>query len=176
MIRCKEKLEMKKGRDLETGKFTDDGFAIGVAYILKLLDQYDQLDSLHWQESVQNYFDERLKQVQREMQTAPKEEARAKTVTIDKLRKMKSEFDLFNYCFSGARVFFLFPEEKEDEIVQDNTAPSDQNGGEQNGNNNNNSQGVPPPPPPVDNVPPPIDDNSGFSSLPPPPPPPPPGF
>jgi len=161
---------MKKGRDLGTGKFTDDGFALGVAYILKLLDQYDQLDSLHWYDSVKKYFVEKQKQIQTEIQNAPKEEARAKTVTVEKFNRMKNEFDLLGYCFSGARVFFLFADEDK---KADEAAPSE--GGTTSSSGPPPSptvtEGGPPPPPPATEggPPPPPGD---FSAPPPPPPPP----
>jgi WASH complex subunit 7 len=45
---------MKKGR--EEGSFTNDGFAIGVAYILKLLDQNKDFDSLNWFKSTVSFY------------------------------------------------------------------------------------------------------------------------
>ena len=53
MIGAKEKLNKKNN----TGaSFSDDGFSMGVAYILKLLDQYHDFDSLHWFQSVKEKF------------------------------------------------------------------------------------------------------------------------
>ncbi|VDP00048.1 unnamed protein product [Soboliphyme baturini] len=49
IIRCKEQLNK---RSHEGGCFTDDGFAMGIAYTLKLLNQYKEFDSLHWFQSV----------------------------------------------------------------------------------------------------------------------------
>ena len=46
---CKEKVN-KKNKVGAT--FTEDGFVMGVAYILKLLDQYNEFDTLHWFQSV----------------------------------------------------------------------------------------------------------------------------
>lgn len=53
MIGCKEKLNKKNSLG---AAFTDDGFAMGIAYILKLLDQYHEFDSLHWFDSVKEKF------------------------------------------------------------------------------------------------------------------------
>lgn len=53
MIGCKEKLNKKNSSG---AAFTDDGFAIGVSYILKLLDQHTDFDSLHWFQSVREKF------------------------------------------------------------------------------------------------------------------------
>nr|CAD7441834.1 unnamed protein product [Timema bartmani] len=49
-ITCKEKLSKK---NKVGAAFTDDGFAMGIAYILNLLDQCEMFDSLHWFQSVQ---------------------------------------------------------------------------------------------------------------------------
>lgn len=53
MISAKEKMS-KKNKD--GAAFTDDGFAMGIAYILKLLDQYHEFDSLHWFQSVRDKY------------------------------------------------------------------------------------------------------------------------
>ena len=47
--------KMNKKNKIGAG-FTDDGFVMGIAYILKLLDQYNEFDSLHWFQSVNEKY------------------------------------------------------------------------------------------------------------------------
>ncbi len=48
-----------KDRASQKGKeaaFTDDGFPLGVAFLLKLLQQNEDFDSLHWFSSVEDHY------------------------------------------------------------------------------------------------------------------------
>lgn len=42
----------------EEGIWTDDGFAIGIAYLLKLLDQNHDFDSLNWFQSAVEFYNQ----------------------------------------------------------------------------------------------------------------------
>ncbi|XP_035742085.1 WASH complex subunit 4-like [Vespa mandarinia] len=92
-------------RNQTGGAFTDDGFAMGVAYINALLDQSAELDALHWFETVENHInaenkddhgDEKLQQT--------------RALTLKRLGERSAEFRLLYYSLSGARVFFKQPD------------------------------------------------------------------
>uniref|UniRef100_K1R746 WASH complex subunit 7 C-terminal domain-containing protein n=1 Tax=Magallana gigas TaxID=29159 RepID=K1R746_MAGGI len=92
--------------------FTDDGFAmgedkVGVAYILKLLDQYHEFDSLHWFQSVKDkYRAEKEKQRQAMANRADEKSQQTMTLTVKRLDQYQQEYDLLNYSLSSARIFF----------------------------------------------------------------------
>ncbi|RNF03128.1 WASH complex subunit 7 [Trypanosoma conorhini] len=60
MIREKEQL-VKKNKD---GVFTDDGLALGCAFLLKLFGLSELFESLHWFESVGKHYAARLREMQ----------------------------------------------------------------------------------------------------------------
>lgn len=124
MLLQKEKLPKAAGR--HESSFTDDGFALGLAYILRILDQNDAFNGLHWFESVNNHIGTRRTEgvtlraniekgkLEPKVNRAAAAAAHAKNeedllqhaVTMKKLTNVQMEFDLFFYSFSGATIFF----------------------------------------------------------------------
>ncbi|EGG20814.1 hypothetical protein DFA_00679 [Cavenderia fasciculata] len=106
IINAKDKLFKKsKAIGAESLQFTDDGFAIGLAYILKLLDQNKQFDSLHWFERIQKKYEDDQRNILAESQARGMKEDQNQ-LSVKKVRSLQTEFELFKYSFSGARIFF----------------------------------------------------------------------
>lgn len=122
-VACKERMSRK---NKVGAAFTDDGFAMGVAYILKLLDQYQEFDSLHWFQSVSEKFQKDSAQVNEQRKAAVGKEdeklQQAMSLTGKRLETYQHEFDLLNYSLSSARIFFradLTAAEEKQEKVDD---------------------------------------------------------
>ncbi|EGC29177.1 hypothetical protein DICPUDRAFT_43212 [Dictyostelium purpureum] len=106
MINSKDKL-FKKSKSIgaETLQFTDDGFAIGLAYILKLLDQNKDFDSLHWFDRIDKKSeDDRKRMLSEAYAKGIKEDQNH--LAIKKIDNYRQEYELFKYSFSGSRIFF----------------------------------------------------------------------
>lgn len=43
--------------------FFDDGFILGMSYFLKLTEQFEAFNSLHWQDEIKKYFDKHIDEV-----------------------------------------------------------------------------------------------------------------
>eukprot|EP01063_Lacrimia_lanifica_P036975 TRINITY_DN7468_c0_g2_i1.p1 TRINITY_DN7468_c0_g2~~TRINITY_DN7468_c0_g2_i1.p1 ORF type:complete len:1229 (+),score=555.07 TRINITY_DN7468_c0_g2_i1:65-3688(+) len=118
MISMKDGLN-KKGRDC---CITDDGFALGVSFILKVLNLIPKFESLHWFQSVKTHYKEEKQKVEQMVATA---NATAKTkkerniatgeqqgelstlnLSSTRIAQRMAEFKLMEYAFSSAKVFF----------------------------------------------------------------------
>ncbi|KAI7811908.1 WASH complex subunit 4 [Triplophysa rosa] len=103
-ISCKEKLNKK---NKEGATFTDDGFAMGVAYILKLLDQYQEFDSLHWFQAVREKYKKEMVKEQNVQSTSQDEKLmQTMNLTQKRLDVYLQEFELLYFSLSSARIFF----------------------------------------------------------------------
>ncbi|OMJ84458.1 hypothetical protein SteCoe_14412 [Stentor coeruleus] len=101
MLTAKDKLTKKKALDMY---FTDDGFAVGLAYVLRILEQESHFDSLHWFDSVETKFaqeEEKLTVIK-----ASEEMQKMQNMSLKKISVFRVEFELLKYCFLGARIFF----------------------------------------------------------------------
>lgn len=104
-ISCKEKMNRK---NKVGAAFTDDGFAMGVAYILKLLDQYYEFDSLHWFQAVRDKFNKDKEQLGKQSAGGRADEKLQQTMslTAKRLDQTLQEYEFLYYSLSSARIFF----------------------------------------------------------------------
>jgi WASH complex subunit 7 len=107
LLSAKDKIS-KKNKD-GAGHFTDDGFAMGIAYILKLLNQTSNFNSLHWFKSIRaKYIYDKEKLIQ-QTQTADKNDEKLQQtllLTDRRITAFQQEFDLLYYNLSSAKIFF----------------------------------------------------------------------
>jgi len=170
MIVQKEKLHKKGGR--AEAAFSDDGFALGLAYILKLLDQDDDFDSLHWFDSVKQHINKKKKEIetvklQKTKTKGAEEDLQHFQLTAKRLAAIQLEFELLFYSFTGARIFFrdVHAEKKEEKKEGDSSSTPAPTPGDVAPSSGPSDSGAPPPP----------SMDTGFDAPPmaPPPPPPP---
>jgi len=109
MLSSKERMnKYKKGaKNASDGQFTDDGFAIGVAFILKLLDQDREFESLHWFQSILSKLNNDEKEAQAADTAAKSNDTTSLTrLTLSRVKNLIQEYSLLRYSLTGARVFF----------------------------------------------------------------------
>lgn len=105
IIISKEKLTKK---NKSGAAFTDDGFSMGLAYILKLLNQHLDFDSLHWFQSVNDKYQIEITTAREQAKLAKGDEKLQQTavLTLKRLETYNQEFRLLYYSLSSARIFF----------------------------------------------------------------------
>jgi len=127
----KDKMDkVKRQGARQTAYFTDDGFAIGIAYILAILKQGDSFDSLHWFDTMYTKYGEEQNNTMGELNAIKSNrKGRKDKDTISELEirsgrieTMKREFRLLFYSLDGAQVFFKDrdPDEDEDDAGKKN--------------------------------------------------------
>jgi len=94
---------------LNQSTFTDDGFSLGVAYILKVLDQDSKFDALNVFDSYESFYDTRT--TNKETVVMSKKYEREEDREEHDLRLKRygvylREFKMLRYSYAGSRAFF----------------------------------------------------------------------
>lgn len=110
IIVAKDKLNKK---NKEGALFTDDGFPMGLIYVLKLLDQITDFNALNWYNSIkQKVKAERDKIVEQRKKistySGSNDEKLLQTLLLSekRLNAYQMEFELLFYNISSAKIFF----------------------------------------------------------------------
>jgi WASH complex subunit 7 len=115
-----EHMLISKDKMIRSGKesnFTNDGFALGVAFILKVLNQNKRFNSLHWFESVAEHYNREFDQLKKTMDekkssstaknnTNIDDELQTMRLTMNRIKSYKREFELLFFSWSSSRIFF----------------------------------------------------------------------
>lgn len=103
-LNFKEKLNKRNKSEYS---FTDDGFALGLAYIIEILNQEKHLESLHWFHSVQRKLKTDKLKIKEQLATDSDNKLKqALTLSEKKVAIYEKEFRYLYYNFNSARLFF----------------------------------------------------------------------
>jgi WASH complex subunit 7 len=105
ILSAKDRLGKRNKND---AAFTDDGFAMGVAYILRLCDLEHEFDSLHWFESMADKFAKERSAQQAVIASSSKDQGmrNAAEMRLRVVEQQSEEFELLRFSLNSARVFF----------------------------------------------------------------------
>jgi WASH complex subunit 7 len=125
MLQAKDKL-FKRSRTSADSLFTDDGFVLGIAYLLKVLGQDKQFDSLHWFESARKHYRAEKARLEEGLDTDSNTSGLAglqiwsqklasisdadvqnMQLAVKRVASYLMELELTDYNLTGARIFFL---------------------------------------------------------------------
>ena len=102
MLAAKDRLQ-KKQRE---AYFSDDGFAMGLAYLLKLLQQNDAFESLYWWDTALNKYAAEKRQLQEGAGGGKGKGEDANSLALKRIRSYELEYELLECAFCSARIFF----------------------------------------------------------------------
>ena len=86
--------------------FTEDGFALGLAFCLVVLGQWRPLDALHWPESVAAYLAAERDKVVGAAKGAAAALAATQALTLRRIEATVREFQLLHFSLTSSRIFF----------------------------------------------------------------------
>lgn len=125
---CKEQLQRKSMK--EANIFTEDGFAMGVVFVLKILNQFNQFDSLQWFLSIDDHVQQSISKIDssypiesvRNSQVESKQQSsirssssnkdlqkqleQTKSLTLKRIQMFHREFQLLKFNLTSSRILY----------------------------------------------------------------------
>lgn len=103
LIIAKDKILKKNIKD---AYFSDDGFILGVSYLIKVFKQENNFDSLHWFQSVIEKLENDTKQFGLIKNKRSQDELLQQNMSLRKINTYKNEFELLYFTYNTAMIVF----------------------------------------------------------------------
>ncbi|KAK6734492.1 hypothetical protein RB195_017965 [Necator americanus] len=110
MLVCRDRLKKRAQLHKQT-TFTDDGFTMGLAYILTVLNLWPQFSTLNWFRSIAKKCAADYEALTEELKSS--KDPRNVHLKAARLQAFEREFKLLSYTFQSARVFFSIDDDVE---------------------------------------------------------------
>ena len=93
---------LKKNKNEENAYFSDDGFMVGICYLLKIFSCDKKFESLNWFPSVIAYY----KNKQNQKQKKDKNSYGVNTLNERQINSYKEQFEMLYYTYTSATILF----------------------------------------------------------------------
>jgi len=104
-------------RDDTDAFISDDGFALGIVYLLRVLGVTDNFNGLNWFESIGVYYDDEQKRNEKVRQGYKKQQDmnlaygvqetfEEEELAIKRVTNLRHEFEMLNYSYTAASILF----------------------------------------------------------------------
>lgn len=115
ILTCRSKLGRRTQSDNDF-TFIDDGFCLGIAYILTLLNQTYFFNSLNWFDSVFDKFDTEIGRAQEEQKAAQKRKDdsffQTLAIKIQRFQDLQKEFEFLMFTMHSATMLFKIKDQE----------------------------------------------------------------
>lgn len=105
------------GADSKELTYVDDGFVLGMTYLLTVINCWESFAALNWFRSVLERVDQERKRLTELTYSA--EGGKTTNLKINQLDSYEKEFKLLWYSFQSARMFFAIDEEEKEKEMDD---------------------------------------------------------
>ena len=108
-MRGKDKIFKRNNKE---AFISDDGFALGSSYLLKILDQTESFKQLNWFQHMNEKYDrdtQYLKQrIERLGQNTAIDEAdqTEDQMSYNRINSLQREFEMMSFCFNASNILF----------------------------------------------------------------------
>ncbi|CAI4231370.1 unnamed protein product [Auanema sp. JU1783] len=110
MLTCRERLKKRLQTPNKEMTFVDDGFHLGVAYLLTVLNQWTLFTDLQWMESLRRKLDDDGTEMTSKL--AETRDRRSDALMANIVNSTFREYQQITYTFHSARVFFSFDDDE----------------------------------------------------------------